>query len=39
MDQGKVFVTNSELELPHGLDEGRRFDIADGSTKLQCVST
>ena len=34
MDEGKVFVSNPELELPHGFDERRRLDVADGTAEL-----
>jgi hypothetical protein len=34
VDQGKVLVANSELELTHSLDEWRRFDITNGTTEL-----
>ena len=34
VDEGEVVVADAELELSHGLDEGRRFDVSDRSTKL-----
>jgi len=34
VNQGKVLVTNSELELTHGLDEWRGFDITDSTAEL-----
>lgn len=34
VNQGKVLVTDSELELAHGLDEWRGFDITDGTAEL-----
>ena len=34
VDQGKVLGTDSELELSHGLDEGGRLNITNGSTEL-----
>lgn len=34
MDQAKVLVTDTELELTHGLNEGSRFDITDGTTQF-----
>ena len=34
MDQSKIIVTDAELELPHGLYEGCRLDVTDGSTEL-----
>jgi hypothetical protein len=35
VDEGHVIVADSELELSHGLDEWRRFDVSDGSAELQ----
>lgn len=34
VDQRKVVDAHTELELAHGLDEGRRLDVSDGSTEL-----
>jgi len=34
VDQGKVFVTDSELELSHSLNEGCRLDVSHRSTEL-----
>lgn len=35
VEDGEIFVSDSELELSHGLDERSRLDISDGSTELQ----
>jgi len=35
VDERKVLRSNTELELSHCLDEGCRFDVADGSTELK----
>jgi len=34
MDQSKVIVTDTELELTHGLNKRGRLDIADGTAEL-----
>ena len=34
MNEGKVFVSDPELELPHGFDEWRRLNVANGTTEL-----
>ena len=34
VNEAKVLVTDSELELPHGLDKRSGFDVANGSTEL-----
>ncbi len=34
MDESKVFVTDAELELTHGLDERSRLNVTDSTTKL-----
>lgn len=34
MDERKILVTHTELELPHRFDEGRGFDVTDGTAKL-----
>lgn len=34
MDERKVVVPDSELELPHGFDKRRALDVADGASEL-----
>jgi len=34
VEDGEVLVSDSELELSHGLDERSRLDISNGSTEL-----
>ena len=34
VDQGKVGCTDAELELAHGFDKWRGFDIADCASEL-----
>lgn len=34
VNERKVFVANAELELTHSLNEGRRLNVTNGSTKL-----
>lgn len=34
MNKSKIFGSNTELELAHGFDERRRFDVADRPSKL-----
>ena len=35
VDKCKIICSNAELELSHRLDERCRFDVTDGSTKLE----
>jgi hypothetical protein len=34
VDERKILVADTELELPHSLNEGRGLDVANGSAKL-----
>jgi hypothetical protein len=34
VDQREVLMAHAELKLPHGLDERRRLNIADGASEL-----
>ena len=38
MNEGKILVSNAELELAHGFDERSGFDITYRATKLMWVS-
>jgi len=38
VDEGKVVVADAELELAHGLDEGSRLDVTNGTTKLKILA-
>lgn len=35
VDERKVLRPNTELELPHRLNEGRGFDVANSSAELK----
>lgn len=34
MNQGEILIADAELELSHGLNEGCRFNVPDGTSKL-----
>lgn len=34
VDKSEVLVSDAELELSHGFDEGCRLDITDGTAQL-----
>jgi hypothetical protein len=34
VDECKILVADTELELSHSLNKGRRLDVANGSAKL-----
>lgn len=38
VNESKVFVADSELELAHGLNERHRFNVTHGTTELTAIS-
>lgn len=37
MNKCKVIISNSKLELAHGLDERRGLDVTYGASELECA--